>query len=542
MKLGDRLDALAQAAELARGRLDDACVDSALTVVGRAGARRSLSVEYTVAALAGATGSGKSSLFNRLIGDQVAQVGALRPTTAAAQAAVWGTAEGAAELLDWLGVPRRHLLGHADHGAGLDGLILLDLPDHDSIRVEHRMEVDRLVGLVDLLIWVVDPQKYADAAVHERYLRPLAAHRDVTLLVLNQVDRLPVESVASVSGDLRRLLLSDVPVLSVSAKTGFGLGGLRELLAGRVRDRRSWMLRLEADAAVAAARLAAPPTGSARKVESAELVDALASAAGVPVVARAVEKAHRYRSGIATGWPVTRLLRRFRPDPLRRLRLPSGVGAALGLRGVPGGGTAGRTSLPAATGVQRSRVDTALRALGRNAAVGVPEPWAAAVRGSARSSAGELESALDRAVAGTELEAGRRPLWWRVAGPLQWLVFAAMVAGALWLGALFLLGYLRLPEPPNPTFGELPWPTTLLIGGALAGVILALICRFIAYVGGRRRRRRVERRLYKAVEQVAEDLVLTPVAAERDRYRRFCELVTAARGSAAPLPVPAPPR
>ena len=51
--------------------------------------------------------------------------------------------------------------------------------------------MNRLVGLVDLLVWVLDPQKYADAAVHERYLRPLARHGDVTVVVLNQIDRLP---------------------------------------------------------------------------------------------------------------------------------------------------------------------------------------------------------------------------------------------------------------------------------------------------------------------------------------------------------------
>ena len=52
------------------------------------------------------------------------------------------------------------------------------------------MEVDRLVQLVDMMIWVVDPQKYADAALHDRYLRPLAQHADVMMIVLNQADRL----------------------------------------------------------------------------------------------------------------------------------------------------------------------------------------------------------------------------------------------------------------------------------------------------------------------------------------------------------------
>ena len=41
-----------------------------------------------------------------------------------------------------------------------------------------------------MLIWVVDPQKYADAALHDRYLKPLARHADVMMIVLNQVDRL----------------------------------------------------------------------------------------------------------------------------------------------------------------------------------------------------------------------------------------------------------------------------------------------------------------------------------------------------------------
>ena len=46
------------------------------------------------------------------------------------------------------------------------------------------------MGLADLMIWVLDPQKYADAAVHRRYLVPLAGHSEVIAVVLNQADRL----------------------------------------------------------------------------------------------------------------------------------------------------------------------------------------------------------------------------------------------------------------------------------------------------------------------------------------------------------------
>lgn len=210
--LDDRLTALAEAAQAARGRLPDHVVERARTVAERAGERRGLSVEHTVVALAGATGGGKSSLFNLLTGARLAEVGVTRPTTATARAAVWDGA-GAGPLLDWLGVAHRHEIAGEP-----SGLVLLDLPDHDSIEVSHRLEADRLVELVDLLVWVVDPQKYADAVLHERYLRRLARHGDVTLVVLNQVDRLAPSAVERCLADLRRLLdadgLSQAPVLA----------------------------------------------------------------------------------------------------------------------------------------------------------------------------------------------------------------------------------------------------------------------------------------------------------------------------------------
>ena len=79
----------------------------------------------------------------------------------------------------------------------LQGLVLLDLPDHDSTEVAHHLEVDRLVELVDVFVWVTDPQKYADAALHRRYLAPLAGHDSVTVVVLNQADRLTPEALES---------------------------------------------------------------------------------------------------------------------------------------------------------------------------------------------------------------------------------------------------------------------------------------------------------------------------------------------------------
>jgi GTP-binding protein EngB required for normal cell division len=220
----------------------------------RSGERMRMSASHTVVALAGGTGSGKSSLFNALAGANFSPAGVTRPTTKHSHACVWGM-EGAAPLLDWLGVQRRHRYARAsalDEGeASLTGMLLLDLPDHDSVVTGSAALVDRLVKMADMLVWVLDPLKYADASVHRRYLVPLAGHASVTTVVLNQVDTLSPDQVADCETDLRRLLdaegLTETQVLMTSATTGNGLDELRRVLAGAVAARRAAAERIAAD-------------------------------------------------------------------------------------------------------------------------------------------------------------------------------------------------------------------------------------------------------------------------------------------------------
>jgi GTP-binding protein EngB required for normal cell division len=261
-----RLDALAELVRIGRARQaqgqDDgtgggfsaALLDDADSVLKRAGERLRLSGHHTVVALAGGTGSGKSTLFNTLSGASFSPPGVTRPTTRHAHACVWGM-QGAAPLLDWLGVQRRHRYARAsvlDSGeSDLDGLLLLDLPDHDSVVTASMAAVDRLSKLADMVIWVLDPQKYADAAVHNRYLIPLSGHASVFTVVLNQIDVLPPEQVRDCEEDLRRLLdaedLTDTPVLPVSARTGAGLPALRALLIETMQHSRAVSDRIAAD-------------------------------------------------------------------------------------------------------------------------------------------------------------------------------------------------------------------------------------------------------------------------------------------------------
>lgn len=522
--LVDHLRALSEAVELCEGRVDPGALDEARRVVDQADRRLAISGSATVVALAGATGSGKSSIFNALSGTTLATVGVRRPTTAHAMACSWGS-ESAEDLLDWLQIPRRHALEtDPSMPAALDGLVLLDLPDHDSTEMDHRMEVDRLVQLVDMLVWVVDPQKYADAAIHDRYLKPLAQHSDVMMIILNQVDKLTARQREQCLKDLRRLLTSEglakVPVMAVSAVTGEGIEELRDTLAKQVAEKQAAALRLAADVSVAVAKLS-EASGTAKVTPLAQssinqLTTQVAIAAGVPVVTEAVGKAWRLRGGLATGWPVLAWVAKFKPDPLRRLHLDR-MGVGRRPKEIDPSGV-GRTSLPETSGVQKARVDTAVRTLADQAAQGLTRGWADEIRRAARSAEDALPDRVDRAIATTDLDLAQHRRWWQLIRVLQWLLVAAVVAGLGWLGLAFLLAYLQLPPLPDVLWWGLPAPTVLAVGGVLAGLLLAGLARIGVEVGARRRTTKARQSLRAAIAKVTGELVVDPVKSEQQRY------------------------
>jgi hypothetical protein len=404
------------------------------------------------------------------------------------------------------------------------------------VRLEHRLEVDRLVQLVDVLVWVLDPEKYADAAVHERYLVPLAGHAGVLLVVLNQVDRLDAAAARACLTDLRGLLdregLADTPLLAVSARAGTGLGELRAELHRRVTARRAATDRLAADvsgvATALAAHCASDAGGGVGRAEREQLTDALAEAAGVPAVTAAVERSVRRSGTAATGWPLVRWTRKLRPDPLDRLHLaqdPARKDLAQGA-----GEVVARTSLPAAGAVQRAGVTRAVRAARDAAGEGLPQAWRDELRRTVEVSEELLADRLDRAVAGTDLGPQRTPLWQRGAGALQWLLALVALAGALWLLALVALGFFQLDDVvPLPRVEGIPLPTLLLVGGLLAGALLALVARPLVGLRARRRARRAEQRLYAAVDVVGQEELLAPMAEVREDHARYYAAVTRAR-------------
>jgi hypothetical protein len=437
---------------------------------------------------------------------------------------VWGR-DGAEELLEWLGIPARHqvtrdsMLSTGREDNALQGVVLLDLPDHDSTEVSHHLEVDRLVRLADMFVWVLDPQKYADAAIHDRYLAPLASHKDVMMVVLNHIDTVPEARRDGMVTDVRRLLEADgldgVPVLAISARHGWGIDELKKQIAKRVAEKKATRGRLAADVRAAAERLQSVSGNAKVRSLSTERIAALdaafADAAGVPTVVKAVEDSTRIRANRATGWPVTAWFSRFKPDPLKRLHLDLGS-AGKQLTG------AARTSVPRATGVQKARVDTEVRALADQVSDGMGQPWVLAIRRASVSRLPDLGDRLDRAVAATDLRADRIPIWAGLVRVLQWLLIISAVVGGGWLALLAFGSYARLPEPPTPELGEFPIPTLMLLGGVALGVLLALVCRVLVSMTARRRARSADKRLRDAISAVSEELVVQPVQAELAAY------------------------
>ncbi|RLZ02988.1 ABC transporter [Kocuria tytonicola] len=532
--LSERITGLAQATEIAEGRLDEDVVRQARQTLDRAGQRRALSADHTVVGFFGATGSGKSSLFNAVVGQELARSAARRPTTSAPLAAVWGE-EGSQPLLDWLDVPDRRVVGPAlsvatgrgrKASTASGGLVLLDLPDFDSVTAEHRQIVQRMVGLVDVVVWVVDPQKYADAVLHQDFVQPLARHGAVTMVVLNQADRLAERDVPTVLGSLAELVAEDglpatgssAPV-AVSALTGQGVAELRDRIHSVAASRAAAGQRLEADVVHAATELAhaageGDPHGIDRDA-SERLTAGLARAAGVEMVADAAARSYRLRAGKHTGWIATRWLARFRKDPLKRLHIESHDRTS-----DPG---VHRTSLPPMNASQKASADSAVRGFADEVSRGAGEPWRRSVRTAARSHQETLPDALDQAVARTRFSARGASWWWIAFDVLQWLAMAVTVLGLLWLLGLFLADYFQLQLPPPPTVEgfPLPVPTLMVVAGVVLALFLALTGAVIASLASRVRARTVRRRLLRSVRETAHDTVQVPVERELRAHREF---------------------
>lgn len=544
--LSARLSALARLVEIGSSRREAGfsaeLLQDAEQLLDRAGERLRLSDQHTVVALAGGTGSGKSSLFNKLAGAYLSAVGVTRPVTRHPHACVWG-AEGSGPLLEWLGVPRRFRYSRdsaLQRGeANLDGLVLVDLPDHDSVASGATGQVERLVGMTDLMVWVLDPQKYADAAVHQRYLVPLAGHSSVIAVVLNQADLLTEAEIEECAGDLRRLLdaegLQDAPLLVTSAANGGGLEQLRTMLGNAVSQRRATGTRISADLDGIAEEFlpyarepqegTAPPAGQPEPgvpgTEAQDLEDAFLRAAGASAVVDALESARELRAVDYIGWPIAWLVERLAGrNPIRKIRLGRLWDDVKGMAAGP-------------SGAQRAEIDSALTKFADVVSQPLPRPWSQTTRSAVRSRADEIPAALGIVMNSALPPEDRVATWWRAVGALQGLLLGCVIVGLAWIGALLAFGVFRVINNVPRLFSNsslLPWVGALIVALLLAGWLIGRACANLVRSSAQRERLEVQEAIHEGIKVVAREMVFLPAEQELGEYRRFADELRIASG------------
>jgi hypothetical protein len=494
-----------------------------------------------VLALAGGTGAGKSSLLNALAGKEVSPAGPLRPVTR--EPVAWVPADAAGELgplLRWVGV--RQVVVH--HDPRFADLCLLDLPDYDSVVRSHRATVDQLLPRVDAVCWVLDPEKYNDRVLHEDYLRPLAHHAERAVFVVNRRDVIGgPEQVAALTADLGRSLAADGiagrPLFVVSADPPDGVG------AGELEELRIWLTERMQAKAVVLERLAADCRQ--RAAELAGRAGLEGPDAGRPLVGDAAVRAAGERAAAAVSAAVDvegvrrACVRRTRADARASGAGPLGRLLALVARARGGGGQAGRRA-PEGSGEPRggapvsraSSIDPVAYARGwrgrstlsrtvnpvhdllRQAAVAAPPALRARVMAMARPDRLEerLAAAVDGAVARASLAHARPPhsRLWPLIGVLQALATLAVAAGLLWYLTLYLAGRAQADLPDLPSLRGVPLPLLLLLGGMVAGWLLARLLGASAARAGRRWAGQLTGELDRAVSGELQAAMTEPLA------------------------------
>ena len=586
---------LKDAISYGEGRVPETVLLDAAETLERLSQRRELSTEHTVIGFFGATGSGKSTLFNAIAGQNIALSAPTRPTTSTVQAAIW-EAEGSEELLDWLGIDkrvypqtqalaaegdatesneadgnnkvsgnaaapnavtepapglfnriRRAIGGRGEMLTRTGGLILLDMPDFDSVTTTNRDLAARMMRYVDVLVWVVDPQKYADAVIHRDFMVPLAASGAQALCVLNQADKLAPAEVPAVLASLTRLLqaegteahLLSAPI-AVSARTGEGIDVLRDLLAQVAAAKSLSLQRTDAQLHATASQLRTYAGGEGTVLAGAyaldaeqKLVKACYTSSQAEQVLQAATASYRRTAGQHTGWILTRWMSRLKADPLRRLHLGQQDETKSTSKAEKSAGMLGSdsenapelvaSSLPPLSAAQKAGMANAVRQYSKQMAARIDEPWKRSMKEAALSREAELPELLERDMVRIDYGLGRTRAPWVIFNALQWIALLSALVGVGWLTLISGMAYLQIQLPPAPTpeGSPVPLPTLLLLLGVLLGIASAGVGRLLTAMGSRYYARKLRGRLQTGVEKAVQSCVVAPVQLEAKRLNAY---------------------
>ena len=201
--LTEALDLLDLAIASAEGLASAASREGAAEVAAATRRRQDFFSESIVVAIAGGTGSGKSSLLNAIAGQNISETSELRPHTNAPRA--WVPAGDRAIVAMVASLDIEEVVLHDDGPA----LAIVDLPDLDSVDDRHRTLVESVLPVVDAVVWMFDPIKYHDPSIHDDFLADVTEYEPVFTFVLNKIDRLDEAETEAVVTHLGVILAMD---------------------------------------------------------------------------------------------------------------------------------------------------------------------------------------------------------------------------------------------------------------------------------------------------------------------------------------------
>ena len=386
--------------------------------------------------------------------------------------------------------------------------------------------MEALLPLVDAVAWVADPEKYADAVLHDELLRSWLPRLDRQVVLVNKSDRLTADDARRVQRDLQANLASgvvrgsEVVVLQSSAASVGGVDDLRAwiaagaeaklvvrgrvaaTLAANVRDL-AWQAG-EGQASWDRPLLAATARDSA--IQSAtQAVFRVVDLAGLDRQAIAATQAAARSRGTGPFGRVTSFIYRASgrqtavADPTRfLLRWRDRGGAGIG---------------PAVESIR-----DAISAPIRDAPPAL-RPALAATLDTSQIRSG-LERALDRAIGSVGSLEPPTSRWWPVIGLLQTVATLGIALSVAWV-VLWVLVRPVTGSVELPLLGPVPTPFVALAGFLLAGYLLARVLGAHARWLGSRWGARVRGRVAEAIDLEVRQRAFRRVDALEGARRRL---------------------
>jgi len=137
-----------------------------------------------IVAFLGGTGVGKSTLLNRLAGQDIARTGVVRPTSKEVTLFHHSSVQ-IAHLPARLPVEKIKTAKHSDDSQ--KHIMWIDMPDFDSAEQSNQQLVFEWLPHIDVLVYVVSPERYRDNKAWQLLLAEGGKH--AWIFVLNQSDR-----------------------------------------------------------------------------------------------------------------------------------------------------------------------------------------------------------------------------------------------------------------------------------------------------------------------------------------------------------------